>query len=445
MTEAKFGTDGIRGVANQQLNIAVATGVAIGAARRVGGARWVVGRDTRVSSPMISQALTSGLMSQGADVYDLGVVPSAAVSYLCRLHQISGAMVTASHNPYQDNGIKLFGPDGAKLPDELERAIEDDMREGDHGYAERVGRFVDAFEMRDEYERWLTERAAGIDASGLRIAVDTANGAAYQVAPRVLAATGAQLTFIGNEPDGENINLDCGSTHPELLKKLVQDSGCDFGIAFDGDADRVMFMDNKGVAVDGDDILAIVAGHMHRSGGLPHGTVVATRWSNVGLGLALKEMGLNLHSCEIGDKAVAEALRTTGSTLGGESSGHIIFPELLPVGDGLLTAIETMRALTTSTSDLAALRAATITKSPDASKNVVVASPTRAVVDEVQDDVNALSTKLGERGRVLLRASGTEKVVRVKVEAPTDDALPHVLEEVIRLVKEADSRVGAGS
>lgn len=443
MTEATFGTDGIRGVANQQLNINVATSVAIGAARRVGGTRWIVGRDTRVSSPMISQALASGFMSQGIDVYDLGIVPSAAVSYACRRHQISGAMVTASHNPYEDNGIKLFGPNGAKLADDLERAIEVDMRKGDHEWADEVGRSIDAVEMRVEYEDWLKERASGVDASGMRIGVDAANGAAFQIAPRVLATMGAELTVIGNSPDGKNINDQCGSTHPARLISVVRDRGLDLGIAFDGDADRVLFVDNEGGLVDGDEILAIVAAHMHRNDGLPGRTVVATRWSNVGLGLALGDNGLTLRSCEIGDKAVAEALRTAGAVLGGESSGHIIFAELLPVGDGILTAIETMRALTSSKRDLAALRAATIEKSPERSENVRVAGSTRAVVDEAWDDVNVLSTQLGQRGRVLLRASGTESVVRVKVEAPTSDALQTVLQEAVRMVEEADLRVAA--
>lgn len=433
----KFGTDGIRGKANTHLTAELAVAVGRASAAELDEPDWLLGWDTRISSEMLAAAFCAGVASAGKNVHALGEVPTAAIAYSSRRHGMPGAMVTASHNPYADNGIKVFGRDGVKLPSSVEGRIEDAMESPDHTQlTSSTGRIQWAAEeeLRSEYRQWLIGRAQRINASALSIAVDSANGAAYQVGPAALEATGARVRSIASAPNGRNINDQCGSTYLENLSKEVVGHGLDFGLAFDGDADRLLAVDADGELIDGDEIIAIIALHRARSGRLVNNGVVVTEWSNSGLHNSLRSAGIQVEVCPVGDKAVAEAMSRTGFTLGGEQSGHVIMRDFLQVGDGVSTAIELVSIAAEAGSPLRDVARSAMRKLPQRTTNIHVTAPPRSVVAEVAAGRAAIERTLGDSGRLVLRASGTERLVRVMVEAEDWDSLARVEESAKQLL-----------
>ena len=418
---ALFGTDGVRGIANRDLTpeLALALGRVLGA-RLPAGARVLIGRDTRRSGPMLEAALAAGLSSVGAHAAVAGVLPTPAVAELVAEGDFAaGAVISASHNPFPDNGIKVFAPDGRKLPDAEEEAIEAAMDEdGPRPEGGDVGRV----EPWDEASRRYADRLAGrfaLDLSGLRIAVDCAHGATAGAAPEVLRRLGAEPTLLGVEPDGLNINDGCGSTDLAALVALVEHGGHDLGIAFDGDGDRVLAVDGAGEPVDGDQILAVIALWARERGRLPGDAVVTTTMTNLGFRRAMAERGIEVRWTDVGDRYVIEEMLRGGFLLGGEQSGHIINLDHGPTGDGLSCALQLLAALQASGQSLGEA-AAVMTRLPQRLLSVQVARKgdlERA--DAVWQHVRGFEAAMGEEGRVVVRASGTEPLVRVMVEAPT--------------------------
>ncbi|GAB3580779.1 phosphoglucosamine mutase [Amycolatopsis endophytica] len=423
-----FGTDGVRGLANGELTPELALSVAASAARvlaahdRSHRPVAVVGRDPRASGEMLEAAVVAGLASAGADVLRVGIQPTPAVAYLVgALEADLGVMISASHNPMPDNGIKLFASGGHKLPD----GIEDEIEAGLDGNGGRptgagIGRVTDVDDAIERYTDHLLD-ATPHPLTGLRIVVDCANGAASFAAPEVYRKAGAEVIAIHAGPDGININDGCGSTHPEDLQAMVVEHGADLGIAHDGDADRCLAVDSSGELVDGDQIMAVLALAMAESGELTHDTLVATVMSNLGLHLAMRDHEVTLRTTAVGDRYVLEELRSGGYALGGEQSGHVVFPALATTGDGLLTALRVMSRVASTGKPLAEL-AGVMRKLPQVLVNVrVTDKATVAKSDLVREAVQAVEAELGDEGRVLLRPSGTEQLVRVMVEAPAQD------------------------
>jgi phosphoglucosamine mutase len=433
-----FGTDGMRGKANTELTAELAVMLGRTAARKLGESDWLIGWDTRISSEMLAAAFCAGIASAGQTIHSLGEIPTAAIAYSSRRRGMPGAMITASHNPYEDNGIKIFGADGVKLRKDIETDIQEEMAAGGAvvpgGATGRI-RWTSSPDLRREYPDWLVDRARGIDASALNIAVDCANGAAYRVGPATLSATGATVRRLACRPDGVNINHECGSTNLGKLRKAVLGHGLDFGLAFDGDADRVLAVDSQGDLVDGDEIIAILAHHRAKSGQLANNGVVVTEWSNLGLLHSLRDSGMEVEVCPVGDKAVADAMDRTGFTVGGEQSGHVILKDLLQVGDGVSTAIELVDAVVSAGLPLREAARSAMRKFPQRTKNVRVASSPAVVVKELESERVTLDASLGEAGRLVLRASGTENVVRVMVEAEDWGALERAQASALDLLK----------
>ncbi|HSK61997.1 MAG TPA: phosphoglucosamine mutase [Actinomycetospora sp.] len=454
-----FGTDGVRGLANADLSPELATAVSAAAAgvlsehARVGGRSAiaeagrrpvaVVGRDPRASGEMLEAAVTAGLSAAGADVLRVGVLPTPGVAYLTgALDADLGVMISASHNPMPDNGIKLFAAGGHKLPDALEDEIEAHVREAGGrppaGAAARptgrgIGRVRDVPDAVERYTAHLAT-ATPTPLAGLHVVVDCAHGAASAAAPRAYAAAGARVTALHAEPDGWNINEDVGSTHMDALARAVVSEGADLGIAHDGDADRCLAVDAAGEVVDGDQILAVLALDLLARGELADATLVVTVMSNLGLHLAMADAGVTLRTTAVGDRYVLEELRSGGFSLGGEQSGHVVLPAHATTGDGLLTALRLMACVAQSGRPLADL-AAVMTRLPQVLVNVPVAD--KAAVgssSEVADAVAAAEAELGGKGRVLLRPSGTEQLVRVMVEAPTQRVAGEVADRLAGLV-----------
>lgn len=420
-----FGTDGVRGLANGDLTPELALSLAASAARvlaahdRSHRPVAVVGRDPRVSGEMLEAAVVAGLTSAGADVLRVGVQPTPAVAFLVgELAADLGVMISASHNPMPDNGIKLFAGGGQKLADEIEDEIEDGLAATPaRPTGAGIGRVSDVEDALDRYSQHLLA-ATTHPLTGLRVVVDCANGAASLAAPEVYRKAGAEVVAIHAEPDGVNINDGCGSTHIGQLRAAVLEHGADVGVAHDGDADRCLAVDASGELVDGDQIMAVLALAMAEAGELAHGTLVATVMSNLGLHLAMREHGVRLRTTAVGDRYVLEELRSGGYTLGGEQSGHVVFPALATTGDGLLTALRLMSRVAQAGRPLAEL-AAVMRRLPQVLVNVRVADKAAvAASPAVREAVEAVEAELGERGRVLLRPSGTEELVRVMVEAP---------------------------
>ena len=461
-----FGTDGVRGLANDQLTAELALRLASAAAVVLGDLsttgdtasagdsatgfrpQVVVGRDPRASSEMLEAAVCAGLASVGADAIRVGVLPTPAVAFLTGDYDATfGVMISASHNPMPDNGIKFFGAGGHKLDDDVEDRIEAVMTSGDvpHPTGAGVGRLREA---PDAGARYAAHLAAAIDArlDGLNVVVDCANGAAAQVGPQVFASAGATVTTIHAEPDGININADCGSTHMEKLQAAVLEHGADLGIAFDGDADRCLAVDSTGQLVDGDAIMAILATALHARGRLVDDVLVATVMSNLGLHIAMREAGIEVRTTAVGDRYVLEELRRGGYSLGGEQSGHIVYPQAGTTGDGILTGLLLMEQIVRSGKRLAEL-ASIVTVLPQELINVRVTDKHAvAIADSVRDAVEAAEQELGSTGRVLLRPSGTEQLVRVMVEAPTPELAHGIAERIASVVAEAgaSARLASG-
>ena len=429
MAPARFGTDGVRGVANEELTAELALALGRAAARVLPAPAFVVGRDTRRSGPLLQSAFSAGLAAEGADVVDLGVVPTPGVASVAVHRKVPGAVISASHNPFADNGIKLFGPEGTKLPPELESRIEQELESvlaDPDGPPRRptgpgVGVITADHGLVGLYATRLEATTEGRRLDGLHLVLDCANGAASDVAPGVLADLGARVTTLHASPDGANINDLCGSTHPAELARSVVAHQADLGLAFDGDADRVIAVDHTGAVVDGDVLLALFALDLAARGRLSRQTVAVTVMTNMGFRLTMEGHGIGVRETDVGDRHVLAALDADGLSLGGEQSGHIIFRDLSTTGDGIMTGIALADLVLRSGRALAELSTGLLERVPQHLVNVRITRPERlAECTEVWEAVALAQAELGHDGRVLLRPSGTEPVVRVMVEARID-------------------------
>jgi phosphoglucosamine mutase len=433
----RFGTDGVRGVANSELTPELVLALGRAAAQVLGAERFVVGRDTRWSGPQLEAALAAGLAAEGAGVELLGVVPTPAVAHVTATEGIAGAMISASHNPFADNGVKLFAPGGRKLTDAIEQRLEASLDRLTTGPSAptATGPEVGTIEARgDEATAWADAVTASVGDTrldGLRVVADCAHGSASSWAGLVLEALGSDVTLINAEPDGTNINDHCGSTHPEGLSRTVVELGADVGLAFDGDADRVLAVDHHGRIVDGDFIIAICARDRHERGALAHDSVVVTVMANLGFRLGMQDAGINVVETVVGDRYVLEALDDGGYSLGGEQSGHVIFTDIASTGDGLLTAVQLLDVVARTGRPLADLAGAAMTKLPQVLHNVPVVERMPDVADRLAPEIKQAEAELGERGRVLVRASGTEPLVRVMVEAADEAQAESVATELV--------------
>lgn len=450
----KFGTDGVRGVANTDLTVELALAIGRSAAQvlretATERSRWLIGRDTRQSGAMLTAALAAGLASQGVDVIDLGVLPTPGVAFASAMQTVPAAMISASHNPFADNGIKLFAPGGRKLDDVTEQRLEAQLARdlvidatsvaGERPRGTDVGTVIADPGAADGYEEHLAGVLAGRRLDGLRVIVDCANGAASSIAPRVLRGLGAEVTVIHAQPDGSNINAGCGSTYPQELQEAVRVHGADVGLALDGDADRVLTVDATGALIDGDHLIAMCAIDLHERGELHDDTVVVTVMTNLGFRLGMEAHGIRVVETAVGDRAVFAAMEAGHYSLGGEQSGHVIFRDVASTGDGVLTGLWVLDLVKRSGLTLAKLAGASMTRLPQVLVNVAVARPHTDVVDLIGAQIESASTALGDRGRVLVRASGTEPLVRVMVEAPTQRRAEEVAAGLVSAVELACS------
>ena len=438
-----FGTDGFRGEANKDLTVdhAFKIGRYLGwYYGRDHKAKVVIGKDTRRSSYMFEAALCAGLTASGADAYLLHVTSTPSVSYIARADDFDcGVMISASHNPYHDNGIKLINGDGEKMEESLLEGIEAYL-DSDEAlpYAQRdaIGRTVDYSAGRNRYIGYLISLATR-SYKNFKIGLDCANGSTWQMAKSVFDALGADTYVIANRPDGLNINVDCGSTHIGQLQKFVLDNKLDVGFAFDGDADRCLAVDEKGNVINGDHIMYVCAKFMQEKNRLDGSKVVTTIMSNMGLYKALDQLGIGYEKTAVGDKYVAENMRQNGHIIGGEQSGHIIFGRYATTGDGLLTAIKVMECITESKQPLSVL-ASGMTMYPQKLKNVVVTDKDETLnCEEVKAAVKKVEADLGDEGRVVLRKSGTEPLLRVMVEATSDALCEEKVDEIIAAMQAA--------
>jgi phosphoglucosamine mutase len=435
----KFGTDGLRGVAGTELTAELTTALGRAAARVLGGPRFLVARDTRLSSSWLESALAAGLAAEGVDVELLGVLPTPGLAWHAAEEGVPAAMISASHNPYRDNGIKLFAAGGRKLPDEVERAIEAAMHEAP-APGDAIGLVRRRIRADEPYARRLIDSLDGRMLDGLSVVVDCANGAASHVAPVVLEELGCDVEVLAARPDGVNINDGCGSTHPEQLQERVVASGADVGLALDGDADRVLAVDHTGRLIDGDHLIAMCAIDLHDRGLLKDDAVVVTVMTNLGFRLAMADRGISVVETKVGDRYVLEALDEGGLTIGGEQSGHVIFRELATTGDGTLTGLQVLDLVQRSGRRLAQLADEAMTSLPQVLRNVRVAERGVDVSAAIAGELAAVEAELGDHGRVLIRPSGTEPLVRVMVEAPTEEQAESA---VTRLVAAVEAAVGA--
>ena len=428
MAPARFGTDGVRGVANADLTAELAVALGTAAARVIPAPAFLVGRDTRRSGSFLQAALSAGLAAGGVDVVDIGVLPTPGVAYCAEQRQLPAAVVSASHNPYEDNGIKLFAAGGTKLTVGVEAAVEAEIdtvlggTAGPRPTGLGVGRLSVDPDAVDGYRRHLAGATGGRRLDGQRIVLDCANGAASAVAPGVFAGLGAGVTTIADRPDGANINEGCGSTHPEALVTAVLDTGADLGLAFDGDADRLLAVDATGAVLDGDVLLALFATDLAARGELAGNAVVVTVMTNLGFRLAMAERGIGVRETPVGDRQVLAALEAEALVLGGEQSGHIVFRHLATTGDGILTGLVLADLMARAGRPLAELREGLVVRVPQVQVNVAVAEPDRLDgARAVWEAVAEVEAELGPTGRVLLRPSGTEPLVRVMVEAMDEE------------------------
>lgn len=438
-----FGTDGFRGEANKNLTFehAVKIGRFLGwyFGENMGKkAKIVIGKDTRRSSYMFEYALCTGLMASGADAYIMHVTTTPSVAYITRTDDFDcGIMISASHNPFYDNGIKLLNSKGEKMEEETLLKVEeylDDKLEIPIAHREDIGRTVDYVEGRNRYIGYLISMSK-YSFKGVKVGLDVANGAAWNIAKGVFNALGAKTYVINDAPDGYNINTDCGSTHIEHLQKFVVDNGLDVGFAYDGDADRCLAVDEKGNVITGDHIIYMYGVYMKERGKLLNNKVVATIMSNYGLFKALEKVGIECDKTAVGDKYVYENMVQTGNRIGGEESGHIIFSKYATTGDGILTSLKLMEVMLAKEKPMSEL-AAPMVMYPQVLKNVKVKSKPDAKNDpDVQAEVAKVTEALGDSGRILLRESGTEPVIRVMVEADSDETCEKYVDQVIDVIR----------
>lgn len=442
-----FGTDGIRGKANEfpiTPEVALRAGKAVAQVLRSSGHnrnRVVIGKDTRISGYMLETALTSGLVSMGMDVLLPGPLPTPAIAHLTKsMGCAAGIMLTASHNPYEDNGLKIFGPDGYKLSDALEEIIErhilGDEPEPRAMSPEKIGKAYRIDDARGRYIEFAKHTADNVSLHGLKIVVDCGHGAAYFIAPLIFKELGAEVIKYGCEPDGININDKCGALYPETAGELVRQHGADLGISFDGDADRVIFTDATGTPVSGDRILALAAISLHEQGRLRGSTMACTVMSNLGLHEAMRRAGITVLTTPVGDRNVIEALRDKGGSFGGENSGHLIFADHATTGDGILSALQVLRVMKEKKATLAEL-AACMREFPQELVNLKVASkPPLATLPGIQKLMKEADEAFGDAGRHLIRYSGTENKIRILVEHRDADAVDEWIGKFTDAVKE---------
>lgn len=455
MSRRLFGTDGIRGQANRwpmTAEVALQVGMAAGRHFTRGDHRHrvLIGKDTRLSGYMVESALTAGFTSVGMDVFLVGPMPTPAIAHLTRsLRADLGVMISASHNAYQDNGIKLFGPDGYKLSDEIEDGIERDVAGGHAGHDlvpparlgrarridDAVGRYIEFVKRTFPEERRL---------NGLKIVVDCANGAAYRVAPTVLWELEAEVIPVGVEPDGFNINRDCGSVHSDYMREQVVAHGADAGIALDGDADRLVLSDEHGRLIDGDQIMAAIAERWQDMGRLRGGGIVATVMSNLGLERHLEGRGLKLHRTQVGDRHVVEHMRSHGFNVGGEQSGHIVLGDFSTTGDGLIAALQVLALMAASERPLSHL-CRRFEPLPQVLQNVRYDGISPLEAEPVRRAIRDVEAKLARGGRLLVRPSGTEPVIRVMAEGDDPDLVRHSVEELADLMRQVAAQGGASA
>ena len=445
MARNYFGTDGIRGTANTDpmtAEVALRVGMAAGRIFTRGAHRHsvVIGKDTRLSGYMLEPALAAGFVAMGMDVTFVGPMPTPAVAMLTRsLRADLGVMISASHNPFHDNGIKLFGPDGYKLSDEteeqIESMIESDMQNdlADSADLGRAKRLDDAEGRYIEFVKNTFPKARRLD--GLKIVVDCANGAAYKVAPAALWELGAEVVTYGVEPDGFNINQYCGSTDTRTMCRMVREHGADIGIALDGDADRVLIADETGTLLDGDQLMATVAESWQRSGKLNGGGIVATVMSNLGLEHYLRDLGLSLQRTQVGDRYVVEHMRAHGFNVGGEQSGHIVLSDYTTTGDGLIAGMEVLAALVESDRPVSEI-GRRFTPLPQTLKNVRFSGSPPLEHETVKQAVGDGESRLKDSGRILIRKSGTEPVIRVMAEGEDQALVQSVVTEIVTAIEQ---------
>ena len=438
-----FGTDGIRGIAGESLtaDLSFKVGKALGKllTEEKEHPKVVIGRDTRISCDMIEHALTAGLTSTGVNVMTVGTIPTPAIAYLTKtIETDSGIMISASHNPYQDNGIKIFGPDGFKLTDEQELEIEsliDNSEKIKNASFEKIGKVYGGNELTQKYIQHIKQSITG-DLSDIKIALDCANGATTGVAPFIFGDLEADIETIGCQPNGVNINDNVGSTKIETISEFVKENNVDVGFAFDGDGDRVLAVDANGNIVDGDKIMFILAKHLKEQGELKDNMVVSTVMSNIGFYKAIEENGLQSVKTAVGDRYVVEEMRKNDYSLGGEQSGHIVLMNYATTGDGILTAVKLSNIIKTSGKSLKEL-ASEVSIYPQKLVNIKVIDKKTAMEDsEILSECEKVEKELEGNGRILLRASGTENLIRVMVEASSDELTDKYCEQVAKIVRE---------
>ncbi len=443
MSRKYFGTDGIRGRANRYpmtAEVALRVGMAVGMSFQRGSYRHrvVLGKDTRLSGYMVENAMVAGFCAAGMDVFLLGPIPTPGVAMLVRsLRADIGVMISASHNPYFDNGIKLFGPDGYKLSDDLERRIEQlldrdvDIALADAGALGRAKRIDGVHDRYVEFAKRTLSRSMSL--SGLRIVVDCANGAGYKVAPAALWEMGAEVIVINDEPNGLNINEDCGSTHPLGLARKVHEVRADIGIALDGDGDRVTIVDEAGAVIDGDQVMALIAESWHQSGRLTGGGLVATIMSNLGLERHVNGLGLTLERTKVGDRYVVERMREGGFNVGGEQSGHIVLSDFSTTGDGLVSALQVLACIKRADKPASEVLRR-FEPVPQILKNVRYSGGAPLEDETVKEAIEDWRAKLGKNGRIVIRPSGTEPLIRVMAEADDRALVEQVVDGIVEII-----------
>lgn len=439
-----FGTDGVRGVVGRELTCEMAYKLGkAGAYVLTKGAhkpKILVGRDTRVSGEMLEAALCAGICSVGAEAEVVGVMPTPAVAYLTRLYKAdAGVVISASHNPFEDNGIKFFNFEGFKLPDdtedEIERIISEGFKEVPNASGRGVGRIRHIKKAEDDYVNYIKSLNT-VDISDMKVVIDCSNGAASHIAPRLLAELGVEVISVFDQPNGHNINDACGSTHMKSLCGIVKDTGAFVGLAFDGDADRMLAVDEKGEMVDGDMLLAIFAKSLKEQGKLAKNTLVSTVMSNLGLTLSAKENDINLETTIVGDRYVLERMKQGGYNLGGEQSGHVIFLDDNTTGDGLLASLRLMESLKTANVSMSKL-ASIVKPLPQVLLSVRIKNTKKALLDttpEIIKIIKDVKDKYKDRGRILVRASGTEPLIRVMIEGPDQQEINDDADTVASLI-----------
>lgn len=438
-----FGTDGVRGIANKELTgelvyrLARAAGFYLTKDTKKRKPRILIGKDTRLSGDMLESALAAGMNSVGIDVIKLGVIPTPGVSYLTSISDVDGAvMISASHNPIEDNGIKFFDKEGYKLTDEMENSIEgileEEYDEIPSPISTGIGRIEHGEELITKYMDYLINSVA-LDFSGLKVVLDCACGAAYRVAPEVLRSLGAELIVINNSPSGEKINLNCGSTHPEMIQKIVREEGADLGIAHDGDADRVIMVDENGELIDGDKIMAVCSLDMMKNNRLKENTLVVTPYSNLGLHETINESGGKVVVAENGDRYVLAEMLKNGYNLGGEQSGHIIFLDYNRTGDGILTAIQTCAIVKKTGKSIGELSSVMKTW-PQRLKNIKVKNKNWEDYELIKKAIEKAEEELAGKGRIFVRASGTEPLIRIMLEGKDEVLLEKIEKEISEII-----------